>query len=84
VRKEYDFTKGVRGKWRHYDKRSYPIPLMTVTEVAAWLRVKRQTLYKWVWAKKIPHIKFSKHGKLLFRRSDLEKWLNEKLKRGAE
>ena len=54
---------------------SYPVPLLTVTEVAAWLRVKESTIRKMVCFNRIPYLKIG--TRVLFRRSDIENWLRE-------
>jgi len=48
-------------------------PLLTVDEAAAFLRIKRNTLYTWAYRKQIPSQKVGKA--LRFRREDLEAWL---------
>lgn len=47
--------------------------LMTIEEVAKYLRVKRRTIYDWVKKKKIPAVKTV--GQWRFRRSKLDAWL---------
>ena len=54
-------------------KPDYPIPLLTVAELSEWLRVKASTIRKKVCYKKIPFIKVGR--RVLFRRNDIEKWL---------
>ena len=49
-------------------------PLLTVEEVAHLLGVPRQTIYNWVYAKRIPHVKPSR-SLLRFRREEIEAWL---------
>jgi excisionase family DNA binding protein len=46
---------------------------LNVDDVAALLGVARKTVYGWVYAKAIPHLKFSRSG-LRFRASDIEAW----------
>jgi len=48
-------------------------PLLTVDEAAAFLRIKRTTLYTWAYRQHIPTQKVGRA--LRFRQSDLEKWL---------
>lgn len=49
-----------------------PKIFLTSSEAAKMLRVKKSTLYSWVYQKKIPH---RKHGRLLvFSEVDLRKW----------
>lgn len=47
--------------------------LLTVDDVAAMLRLKRQTIYNKVSANEIPHTKIG--GALRFRRADIDAWL---------
>ncbi len=54
--------------------------LLTVEEVAEYLRVKVSTIYNWTHVEYIPHIKL---GRVLrFRRDDIDKWLTKKTKKG--
>jgi len=46
---------------------------LTVDEAADLLRVKRQTVYKWICERKIPSI--SVGGRTLFEEGDLQKWI---------
>ena len=46
---------------------------LNVDDVAAMFGVARKTVYGWVSAKTIPHVKFSR-SVLRFRQSDLDKW----------
>jgi excisionase family DNA binding protein len=48
-------------------------PFMNVDDVAALLGVARKTVYGWVYAKTIPHVKFGR-SVLRFRLSDIEAW----------
>jgi excisionase family DNA binding protein len=54
-------------------KTEYPIPLLTVTELSEWLRIKSSTIRKKVCYGHIPHIKVGR--RVLFRRTDIEAWL---------
>jgi excisionase family DNA binding protein len=49
-------------------------PLMTVEEVAEWLRCKPDTIYKWRYIGAGPK-GFRVRGRVLFRRSDVEEWI---------
>ena len=49
-------------------------PYMTVAEAAEYLRWSKERIYKLTAARAIPHIKHE--GRLLFRRSDLDAWLD--------
>lgn len=51
-------------------KRSY---LMDVEELADYLRLKKQTIYNWLHAKKISGIKVGRVWR--FDRRDIDKWL---------
>jgi len=49
--------------------------IMTVEEVAAYLRLKPQTIYKWAQEKRIPAAKLGKEWR--FRKSVVDRWLDE-------
>jgi excisionase family DNA binding protein len=51
--------------------------IMTLEEVAAFLRLKPQTIYKWAQEKRIPAAKLGKEWR--FRRSLIELWLDEQM-----
>jgi len=56
--------------------------VMDVNEVCDYLGVSLQTVYGWVWRKKIPHVKM---GRLLrFRLQDIEAWLEAKAVKDAD
>jgi len=48
--------------------------IMTLEEVAGYLRLKPQTIYLWAQEKKIPAAKLGKEWR--FRRSVVDKWFN--------
>ena len=48
--------------------------IMTLEEVAAYLKLKPQTIYSWAQEKKIPAAKFGKEWR--FKRSVLDEWFN--------
>jgi len=48
--------------------------LLTIEEVAEYLRVKRRTIYDWVQKKKIPAMKTV--GQWRFKRGDIDAWLD--------
>lgn len=50
--------------------------LMTVEELAKYLRVKKRTIYDWLKKKKIPATKVV--GQWRFRKSKINAWLKEK------
>ena len=49
--------------------------IMTLEEVADYLRLKPQTIYTWAQEKKIPAAKLGKEWR--FRKSLIDKWFNE-------
>ncbi len=49
--------------------------IMTLEEVAEFLRLKPQTIYLWAQEKKIPAAKLGKEWR--FRRSVIDKWFNQ-------
>lgn len=51
------------------------IDLLTVNEAAARLRIKPNTLRRWVCEKKIPHVKLG--TRVLFRAETLEEWVKK-------
>ena len=50
--------------------------LMTIEEVAEYLRVKKRTIYQWVREGKIPAIKTV--GQWRFKRDKIDAWLDSK------
>ena len=48
--------------------------ILTLEEVATYLRLKPQTIYKWAQEKRIPAVKLGKEWR--FRRSILDRWLD--------
>lgn len=51
-----------------------PTDIMTLEEVAEYLRLKPQTIYTWAQEKKIPAAKIGKEWR--FRRSVIDKWFD--------
>lgn len=51
--------------------------IMTVEEVAKYLRLKPQTIYRWAQEGKIPAAKLGKEWR--FRKSIIDRWLDEKI-----
>lgn len=47
--------------------------LLTVVEVAEYLRVKPRTVYQWVWRRRIPFLKAG--ATVRFRRAEIDEWL---------
>jgi len=57
-----------------------PVPdheILTLEEVAHYLRLKPQTIYKWAQEKRIPAAKLGKEWR--FRRSVVDRWLDEQM-----
>jgi excisionase family DNA binding protein len=51
--------------------------ILTLEEVAHYLRLKPQTIYKWAQERRIPAVKLGKEWR--FRRSILDRWLDEQM-----
>jgi excisionase family DNA binding protein len=51
--------------------------ILTLEEVAHYLRLKPQTIYKWAQEKRIPAVKLGKEWR--FRRSVIDRWLDDQL-----
>ena len=51
--------------------------ILTLEEVAQYLRLKPQTIYKWAQEKRIPAAKLGKEWR--FRRSVIDRWLDEQM-----
>jgi len=51
--------------------------ILTLEEVARYLRLKPQTLYRWAQERRIPAVKLGKEWR--FRRSILDRWLDEQM-----
>ena len=49
--------------------------ILTISELAARIKISRWTIYSWVTTKYIPHIKLG--GRLLFVWEDVEVWLRK-------
>jgi len=52
-----------------------PDKIMTLEEVANYLRLKPQTIYSWAQEKKIPAAKLGKEWR--FKKSIIDKWFNQ-------
>ena len=66
------------------DGRAEPAPsneILTIEEVAAYLRLTPQTIYKWAQEKRIPAVKLGKEWR--FRKSIIDRWFDEQLSGGA-
>ena len=51
--------------------------ILTLEEVAQYLRLKPQTIYKWAQEKRIPAAKLGKEWR--FRKSVLDRWLDDQM-----
>ncbi len=51
--------------------------ILTIEEVATYLRLKPQTIYKWAQDKRIPSAKLGKEWR--FRRSVIDRWLDDQM-----
>lgn len=51
--------------------------ILTIDEVAEYLRLTPQTIYKWAQEKRIPAVKLGKEWR--FRRSVIDKWFDDQL-----
>ena len=54
--------------------------ILTLEEVARYLRLKPQTIYRWAQEKRIPAVKLGKEWR--FRKSILDRWLDEQMPNG--
>jgi excisionase family DNA binding protein len=54
-------------------KEDFP-EILTLPELAKYLRVTRQTIYNLLWEKKIPALRVGRHWR--FRKSDIDKWVS--------
>ena len=59
------------------DRTSFDNEILTLEEVAAYLRLKPQTIYKWAQEKRIPAAKLGKEWR--FRKSILDRWLDDQM-----
>ena len=51
--------------------------ILTLEEVAAYLRLKPQTIYKWAQEKRIPAAKLGKEWR--FRKSVIDRWVDDEM-----
>jgi len=51
--------------------------ILTLEEVALYLRLKPQTIYRWAQEKRIPAVKLGKEWR--FRKSKLDRWIDEQI-----
>ena len=59
------------------NERLAPNEILTIDEVAEYLRLTPQTIYKWAQEKRIPAVKLGKEWR--FRRSVIDKWFDDQL-----
>ena len=59
------------------DAKHFDHDILTLEEVAEYLRLKPQTIYKWAQEKRIPAVKLGKEWR--FRKSVLDRWLDEQM-----
>jgi excisionase family DNA binding protein len=59
------------------ERRLAPNEILTIDEVAEYLRLTPQTIYKWAQEKRIPAVKLGKEWR--FRRSVIDKWFDDQL-----
>ncbi len=51
--------------------------ILTIEEVAAYLRLTPQTIYKWAQERRIPAVKLGKEWR--FRKSIIDRWLDDQI-----
>jgi len=59
------------------DGQSLENEILTIEEVAAYLRLTPQTIYRWAQEKRIPAVKLGKEWR--FRRSIIDQWLDAQI-----
>ena len=59
------------------DRELAPNEILTIDEVAEYLRLTPQTIYKWAQERRIPAVKLGKEWR--FRRSVIDKWFDDQL-----
>lgn len=59
------------------EQRTAPNEILTIDEVARYLRLTPQTIYKWAQEKRIPAVKLGKEWR--FRRTVIDKWFDDQL-----
>jgi excisionase family DNA binding protein len=59
------------------NSRSSANDILTLEEVASYLRLTPQTIYKWAQEKRIPAAKLGKEWR--FRKSIIDRWLDEQI-----
>ena len=48
--------------------------LLTINQLAEILQVKKNTIYSWIFTKRIPHVKIN--GALRFKEKEISKWID--------
>lgn len=63
----------------HNGGRGRPVEneILTIEEVARYLRLTPQTIYKWAQERKIPAVKLGKEWR--FRKSIIDRWLDDQI-----
>jgi excisionase family DNA binding protein len=56
--------------------------LMTITELAGYLKVTRRTIYEWLKRRKIPAVKLV--GQWRFKKDKIDQWLERQTERSQE
>ncbi len=59
------------------ERRLAPNEILTIDEVADYLRLTPQTIYKWAQERRIPAVKLGKEWR--FRRSVIDKWFDDQV-----
>jgi excisionase family DNA binding protein len=59
------------------ERRLAPNEILTIDEVAEYLRLTPQTIYKWAQEKRIPAVKLGKEWR--FRRCVIDKWFDDQV-----
>jgi excisionase family DNA binding protein len=59
------------------ERRLAPNEILTIDEVARYLRLTPQTIYKWAQEKRIPAVKLGKEWR--FRRAVIDKWFDDQV-----
>ncbi|MBI4603072.1 MAG: helix-turn-helix domain-containing protein [Planctomycetes bacterium] len=55
--------------------------MLTIEELATYLKLRPQTIYKWAQQGRLPGAKFGKEWR--FRRSDIERWIDDHMPKGT-
>jgi excisionase family DNA binding protein len=63
------------------ENKNFP-EIMTLSEVAQYLRVTRQTIYNHLWKKQIPGYRVGRHWR--FKKSEIDKWLSTQTEKNTK